>query len=388
MAFPTGWGRYCAVTIDNAYVGSTLTDFPVLCDINNLPSEMFDADGSYPALNGGGDIRFSSDSAGATQLPCEVVSFVTNNNPALGSAQIYVKVPTVSSSADTTIYVWYNKAGESQPAASDTYGSENVWDSNYAAVYHMEQDPSGSAPQVLDSTANDRHGTSAGSMTSGDLVTGKVGNGLDFDGSNDYIQCPVPISSSATTQTMEFTNNRTSGGRIDIGTGDADTRRFAIAADNTTTYLVVENGSTNYPNAASASHSVYHHHCVVFDGGLSSTSRVKWYLDGSSQSLTPGGSGNPASLYGGTSYYFIGRNGNDGFGPYDYASGIIDEFRVSSIARSADWISATYTNLFTPGTFATAGTPASPGGGTDTTELFGKPFGLRGDRQMRQLLSY
>jgi hypothetical protein len=44
--------------------------------------------------------------------------FVTDNDPANGVADIAVKVPSVSSTTDTVIYVWYNKAGETQPAAN------------------------------------------------------------------------------------------------------------------------------------------------------------------------------------------------------------------------------------------------------------------------------
>ena len=154
MAFPTGWGRRCALVIQSSKVTDTETNFPVLVTEDTLPSEIFDADGSYPALNGGGDIRFSSDEAGNTQLACEIEQFVTDNNPANGKAAVWVKVPSMSSSSNTTIYIWYNKAGESQPAEGDAYGKHAVWDSNYKMVQHMNQDPSGGAGCIIDSTSN------------------------------------------------------------------------------------------------------------------------------------------------------------------------------------------------------------------------------------------
>ena len=184
MAFPTGWNRKAPLVIQNGQVSGSgsHTNFPVLLTEDNFPSEIFDADGSNPAQNGGGDLRFSSDSAGTTQLPVEVVSFVTDNDPANGTAEIWVKVASVSTSADTTIYVWYNTAGtESQPAVTDTYGRNAVW-SDYQAVYHLDDDPSGSAPQLLDSTGNGYNGTVAGTgWTSGDEVPAKIGNGIDFE---------------------------------------------------------------------------------------------------------------------------------------------------------------------------------------------------------------
>ena len=79
MAFPVDWGRQCELEIDHTKLSGNVSNFPVLLTEDTLPLEMFDADGSYPAINGGGDIRFSSDINGETQLACEVVSFVTDN---------------------------------------------------------------------------------------------------------------------------------------------------------------------------------------------------------------------------------------------------------------------------------------------------------------------
>lgn len=149
MAFPTGWSRRAPLIIQSSLVPALLTNFPLLLTKNTLPSEMFDADGTYPAQNGGGDLRFSTDAAGTNQIPCEVLSFVTNNDPALGSAEIWVKVPSVSASVDTTIYVWYNTAGtDSQPAVTDIYGRDAVW-SDYEAVWHL-----GTSSSLVDSTGN------------------------------------------------------------------------------------------------------------------------------------------------------------------------------------------------------------------------------------------
>ena len=145
MAFPTGWNRKCLVTIQSSQVSGSATthsDFPVLLTVDNLPSEMFDKDGTYPAQMGGGDIRFTSDSAGTTPLPCHVVKFITNDTPANGEAIIYVGVD-VASDSDTTIYVWYNTSDtKRQPKynantdADGFQGSDYVW-ANYVAMYQL-----------------------------------------------------------------------------------------------------------------------------------------------------------------------------------------------------------------------------------------------------------
>ncbi|MDQ5882146.1 MAG: hypothetical protein QG616_1978 [Pseudomonadota bacterium] len=144
MTFPTGWARKCAITIDAAQVAGsgTHSDFPVCLTVANLPSEMLDKDGSYPAQMGGGDIRFSSDSAGTTLLPCHVIEFITHNTPASGTALIYVGVD-VAGTTDTTIYVWYSTADhKEQPKynantdADGFQGSDYVW-ANYEMMYAL-----------------------------------------------------------------------------------------------------------------------------------------------------------------------------------------------------------------------------------------------------------
>ncbi len=128
MAFPSAWAQKQTITIDNTKVSGTgsHTNVQVLITLDHLDSTVVDA-GANSALNGGGDIRFSSDSAGVTQLACEVVEFVTNATPASRACEIWVKVPSVSTSIDTVIYIWYKKAAEVQPAVTTTYGRNAVW---------------------------------------------------------------------------------------------------------------------------------------------------------------------------------------------------------------------------------------------------------------------
>jgi hypothetical protein len=95
----------------------------------------------------------------------------------------WVKVPTVSSSADTVFYMYYGNA-----SATNQQDPTNVWDTNFKSVWHLQQDPSGAAPQMLDSTSINNDGTSNGSMTTGDQVAGKAGGSLDLDGSGDFIE--------------------------------------------------------------------------------------------------------------------------------------------------------------------------------------------------------
>lgn len=205
MAFPTGWLSSAKITIDNTKVSGTsnLTNYPLLLTESILLQAvdgMFDADGANPAINGGGDIRFSTDAAGTVQIACEVVTFVTDNTPSNGTAEIWVLVPTVTYSADTDIYIWWEKAAETQPAVGVAFGRNAVW-ANYDAVYHLEEAVNVTVGGYKDSTGSfDADGIS---MTLTEVAGAFGGNGQDFDGSADYIDMPDGVWLDRTTYTIQ-----------------------------------------------------------------------------------------------------------------------------------------------------------------------------------------
>lgn len=184
MAFPSGWGRKHAITIDNTKVSGSgsHTNFPVAIGLDHLNTEVVDA-GSNSAQNGGADIRFTSDAEGTTQLPLHVVSFVTDATAGNRKCLIFVLVPSLSTSADTTIYVWYNNSSASAYAVTDTYGRNAVW-AQYEAVI-IGNEASGT---LVDSTGNGYDAT----LTSGTQTATSTNHPLagmtwiDFDGSSYY----------------------------------------------------------------------------------------------------------------------------------------------------------------------------------------------------------
>jgi len=376
----SGYGRKCKLTIQNSKVPGTLSDFPILLDLTNLPSEMFDADGSYPALNGGLDVKFSSDSAGETQLACEIVTFTINNDPALGEVEIHVKVPSVASATDTDFYVWYNKAGDTLAAETDTYGKHNVWDSNYKLVQHMDQDPSGSSPQMVDSTSNSNDGTSRGTMLSGDLVTGKIGDGLDFDGIDDDIDLgdtaslsfgdgtdDTPFTMSAFVKPAsipEWGNVLCKGD----GTWNTGEYQFVLHDDPSGSIgirTVDESAAAHFTKITDAGYVTagnWLHMVAAYDGV--DTNGFLIYANGSSVAFTDGSDGTYVAMENTTKKTFIGSRNINRFFP-----GIIDEVRQSNIVRSPNWIETEYNNQNAPATFIIEGTPETPG-------VDGNPFFL------------
>lgn len=373
MAFPEGWGRKCKLTIDPAKVDANLTDFPVLLTEDNLPSEMLDADGEHPALSGGGDIRFSVYGSGTTQLACEVISFVTDNNPANASAEIWVKIPSVSGSVNTEFYIWWEKAGETQPAANDTYGSQNVWDSNFWSAHRLQESGNGTANEYKDSTANARHGQGGGgtALRVPTQTDGRVGKGQDFDG-GDYILLPKYDLSSFSQLTIScwiYAEDITTNRYYNIVRQSNTTPDYILGFQEWGTVLSLGLKTTSGYNELDVSITpgnyvnAWLHIAAIYNG-----SNKKILVNGSSIGNNSTNSGNINYDSSATNNY-----GSDK-GIYDFFNGKIDEVKFSTTARSNEWINAEYNNQNDPATFIIPGTPLSGAAGPPIGGIFQSPI--------------
>lgn len=365
MAFPAGWSRKQPIVIQNGQVGSGgVTNFDVLITRDHLDDEVVSPTDSNAGQSDGGDVRFSSDAQGSTQLACDIINWEHDTTDGAGDADIQARVlvPSISDSVDTTIYIWYKTAGTTtQPAANESYGSDNAYDSSVRAYYAMEEDPSGSAPQMLDRTSNGFHGTSIGTMTSGDVVPGQFGNNLDFDGTDDAISIPSGILSSPTALTV--------AGWFQMDNTSSEYRVFGFNHNGVYISIRLNRGGT--ANRISG---------IVAETGPAA---VEVFTDGSTVTnrnfivLTAAESGNVILYVNGasvgssaiTSFAEVTDNGahigtsRDATGAF--TNGQIDDISIHNIARSVAWVATRYNNENAPATFATAGTPAQnpiPGG--------------------------
>ncbi|MCP5003440.1 MAG: hypothetical protein GY941_05730, partial [Planctomycetes bacterium] len=68
------------------------SSYPILLKVADFPATSIDGTANAFA-NGGGDLVAYTSSAKTTQLPVEVVSFVSSGTP---SAEVWVKIPTAA----------------------------------------------------------------------------------------------------------------------------------------------------------------------------------------------------------------------------------------------------------------------------------------------------
>ena len=175
------------LTIDYTKVAcsSGVTEFPVLISMSGVTElKTTSYTGGHVQSSSGYDIIFRA-SNGVDQLYHEIESY----SGSAGTLAAWVRVPTVSGTADTTIYMYFgNQCITSAPPSTFT---TEVWDDNYMGVWHLKE----SSGNFADSTSNGNTGTDLVSATG---KTGKIGSGQQFDGTNDYISAPYMVNPSTT----------------------------------------------------------------------------------------------------------------------------------------------------------------------------------------------
>ena len=301
-------------------VPTTQTDFPGYVNLARL---------GITTLAEAQSVRVYADSGKTTEWAREIVSVT----------EMHFKIPSMS--ATTIPFVDWDGV-RSDYAIDATYGAENVWTNNYVAVWHLEKDPTGTSPQMKDSTANANHGTTVGTFISSDSIVGTIGKGLKFDGSN-----AVNIPDSPT---IHPSPNITVSSYLSFASVASNTRAISdwhqsAYADRWIFYL--NGGSIGFYIAGSQAgitvptlNRIYR-----FDGTYNKTdNKLSWYIDGAldeevARDLTMRSDTNQEIRLGKQEE---GGNGLDG---------TMDETRISSVAREPGWIAIEHNNIDAESTF-------------------------------------
>ena len=177
------WGYRKKITINKSQIYGALENFPILINIS-------DNDLKQKAESTAKDIAFISFEDNTTQFDHEIENYMQ------GNLTTWVKIPSLTSTKNTTFWMYYNNS-----ECSNQENPTAVWDSNYIMVQHLnETDIDGGLGDITDSTSYSNHGTTV-NMNTDDQVIGKINGSFDFDGDNDYVEG----SFSSTPITNEFT---------------------------------------------------------------------------------------------------------------------------------------------------------------------------------------
>lgn len=334
------------LTIDSSKVTASLTDFPVSVyisassgltslDVSTVFTELGTNDRKIAVYTDPGQ-------SGGTECYTEVEFWDNSFNKAL----LHVRVPTVASGTDTALWLYYDN---SQPDNTTHVGypgdsvSQNVWDSDFEAVFHLANDPSGGAGSIKDSTSNNRDGTPT-AMDATNLKDGDIGKATDFDGSAEHIafaalgghfsawMITAKFKTDIVDQQQTVATQDRSGWNDDVLFGIEPEAGFGT---NNAIQCMVQNDTGDVREIASDSVPVTTIDWYVASA-RSNGSTLYLYVDGSEVD-TDGGT----AIGMGNDSWYIGNSTN----ATRRFNGLIEEVRISSAARSEAWAFAEYYSL-------------------------------------------
>ncbi len=322
------------ITIDHTKVSGDLTNFPFLVDL-------YDSDLKTDVQPNGNDIVFKMN---GQALDFQIEKFDQNYNSTHAHLVAWVKIPSLSSSVDTTITMAYGN-----PYAKSS-SSAAVW-SDYATVNHLSDDPSGT---VHDSTSNNHEGTSYGIQGLESSVSGRIGDGIDFDSADqDVIGIGQVYTDDWTAVTMSIWVNMDvnqdcrafSKSQSTSPTGHVLTIR--IASQILTVRIMTDGyGGGSYNGNMSLDLGSWN--LLTFTWSAAS-GRLIGYMNGTAViDVSHGGT----SIADSVEDFTIG---NTDLSNARYFNGTLDEARLTNRVRSQAWITTSFSNQLSPQSFISVG---------------------------------
>ncbi|WP_207424231.1 DUF2341 domain-containing protein [Desertivirga brevis] len=315
----------------NNYVSGSgeLTNFPVLLEIHDTDLKHTGSASDKVKSATANDIAFKEVST--SQISGGELSYqIENYDAANGILKVWVKIPSLKKSINNEIYLYF---GSSNPT---THSSQDTWGSDYRAVFHFNE----STYTTKLGGIKDGKGLNNATLTSNtnNLTSGIIGSAYNFNGS-EVIK---------TINELPTTTNFTISAWIspsEVGVdrkvcsnqgGDGKGYKMGVYSDRTaeSEFNLGHNYSTRHIGSpAPLSTGNWYFLQTVMDG-----TDLKTYLNGQlyrSQSVNNSGTVG--------SFLYIGNGAPNENSQFDYKfRGLIDEFRVSSVAKSPDWIATEY----------------------------------------------
>lgn len=363
-----------SITVDRTKVPNTdQTNYPLMFCANGAASTNCDStlgtlsapdlkvtgSGGQVTNSNGYDIVFTSDGACASLLDWEVEIYTGST----GLIIAWVRIPTLTTGSDFVFYLCYGDATISTFQGNVT----GTWNSNFKGVYHLGN---GTSLSVADSTSNARNGTTSGTaptaiagQTDGAMDTYNHGSGSD-QRYYTISDTGLPAGSSSRTISFWYLNPILTPAWSDAylwwyGTLAAN-QALGLRLAALGLQIGVYDGSLHLLSTVLTA-GVYYYIAFTFNNsGMVATV----YVNASSIGTFTNASEN--TTLNGTMFIGEADPGIDNRA----SSANMDEFRISDVLRSTDWITTEYNNQASPSTFYAIGA-ASSGGGANRLLLMG-----------------
>lgn len=314
-----------------------LADFPLLVVLDNLDRLRTRDHGGIINSSTGNDLLFRA-ADDVTTLDYEIELY----DGSTGSLVAWVRLPTLSNTSDTTVLLYGGNTSITTPSENPP----GVWDSGFAGVWHLHDD-------FADSTAAHDDCTNHGSTT----TAGQIGNGQAFDNTDDdYIDCGAGASLDITealtlSAWVQPGSTPGTGDLFDfLSKGNVYALQFADGTLQPKVALMTPAGTWNTVIDPEVIDTTSMHYMAATYDVAGGASNAKLYVDGAlanERTFTEPIASTTATLT-------LGRwtDARD----YD---GVLDEVRISNLARDACWLETQYANQVEPSAFYTLVIPAS-----------------------------
>ena len=339
---PDLWDTYdqrIKLTIDHTKIDDTLSNFPVTAFFTDAQAEEifaeFDADEDFDR----GQFALGDD----TLLKAEKELFDVSESKAI----YHVKIPSISSSVDTDYYFYYDNDADHNTSYIGIIGSATaaeVWDEYYKLVCHGVDDTTST---VLDSTSNNNDGTKKAANEPVEAA-GKVGQGQDFDGVNDYTNLGTsstlqPETGDFTVEVVAKTSDVTTYRSIlecrESGGGEGWKLYYGITTGEIRWSMEDHDGNGAAANAdTDCSDGEYHYVVGIRD---TTEDELTVFLDGV-EDVTPVTDTTVSTVNSGIDLLMGCDHDHTKF----WYNDVIDEVRISKTRRTNGWIKATYNSLW------------------------------------------
>jgi hypothetical protein len=320
-AYNASWQYARTIVVNHSQVSQSFTGIPIKVFINQ--STNINANGT--------DVRITDNSTD-TDVPREIVFY----NTTTGNLSLFFK-GNISNVSDTTYVLRYGNSAATEPAINSAYGAQNVWDSNYLVVSHMNQEPHGNVTgSIKDSTSNQNNLTPTNFVYNSSVML-PFGRGILFNATlSEHLDSINNLGITGTAvRTFEVYTNSVTVGMLAITGTDGSNLRFGTYVGSPDLQFF-GHGASDYDTGSILSTTGDDSDVATYDGSV-----VRTYAHGL-PTVTPS---KTEALATGNNKLEIGWR-DTSLTPY--LSGIVTETRVSNIQRSANYINTTSKNMLNP----------------------------------------